>query len=389
MAASCDLSLNSFSARGQNVTCGSRYISPFELITITGKSMSNTISLENTTITLRLNNVELTNPHPFRITHTNLSVAFSGTNRLSSTAFPALECSALSDITFYATTDSALLTVVSGTSTGIGAPSNDVCRRLHFLNGTYDASGFSGISADHVEIEDGVFQVNGTNGPAVAAAHSGSVALTGVISLECYPHSDACIAADSISVANNSINGSTNSSRLFGGRVIPLGSPDLVNWVIRYRRPSARENVTGIPLFHSGPINASKLLFVLQGNDTATEKSIVIGVAEAAGLLVSLPVPGIYEVESQGNSEGYLSPQNSSVSLFWISASDTFYPAVTITKKGIELSSAQTTAVVIGGAVALVLVLLGLLSIWRWSIRTIYALRWEKTLAASGIELYT
>jgi hypothetical protein len=239
-----------------------------------------------------------------------------------------------------------------------------------------------------VEIASGVFRVNGTSGPAIAA--DSLVALSGVIELDCYARDEPCITAESISVANSSIEGSTNSLRLFGGPVAAPGPLDYVDWVMRYHRESLiPENVSGIPLFHSGPIVPSRLVFVREGDDSASERSVVIGPTGVAGLLVSVPAPGIYEVQSQGPSDGYLSPANSSVSLFWVSNGETFYPVVTIAKKGLELSSAQTTGVVIGAAVAVVLLILGLLSIWRWSIRAVYALRWEKRLAASGIEPYT
>jgi hypothetical protein len=179
---------------------------------------------------------------------------------------------------------------------------------------------------------------------------------------------------------------------MFGRSVSASSATESVDWVIRYGVESSPEFVERIPLFHSGPIRGSKLIVTRQGQDSRTAKSVLIGHESVRGLLVSVPESGIYQVElysANGTFQGYIVPDGSALPLVWVGPGDTFYANVRIEGKSRELTSAQQNGILIGGSAAIVLVIFGALAVWRKTIRAFYAFRWRKTLAASGVDLYT
>jgi hypothetical protein len=293
---------------------------------------------------------------------------------------------------------------ISGSGIGSGN-GNSTVSRIVVYNGTFDLRSRDGSAigagwdessrVGNLTIVDGTFRTKGFTGIGSIPEQPGQVnvlRMTGIIDLDCQASGSACIGGKEVIILNNSIDGFTTTGRLFSGTLSPASSVTGVNWIIRYLSETSKELIVGIPLFHSGPITASSLVFTHQNGDEVKPKSVVIGNTAIHGLLVSVSDPGIYEVESysaEGILRGYLVPQGSSVTFVWIGNGDTFYSSVGIVGVGFDLTSSEITLLVIGGSAVVVLLFFGGLAIWRKAIRVAYAFQWRKNLAASGIESYT
>jgi hypothetical protein len=188
------ISNNLLSCKGQNTT-----LSLNEQVRIVGSTSVNSISVRDSSVTIELLLVTIESQLPFTSIHSNVTVVQSGRNELlaSGLSQSGIDCSEFTSYVFLTSSaESSLIASGDGGGSGIGSGINGTCDSLRFINGSYTASGGTGIGSassmvfdnsrvGHIWIESGTFIATGSNGGSGigSGASTGGASHVGGISI--------------------------------------------------------------------------------------------------------------------------------------------------------------------------------------------------------------
>jgi hypothetical protein len=130
-------------------------------------------------------------------------------------------------------------------------------------------------------------------------------------------------------------------------------------------------------------VNLTLVLRAVRPN-SGFARAAEIGSEAIAGLLISAPCAGVYELECRraGQVVGYVSASGSP--LFWIGDGEVVYNSIAVAGKGREFTRNETVWIVAGGSVAVVLLTVAGFSVWRWMIRRMYKDNRLRIASAAG-----
>jgi hypothetical protein len=188
---SCDISASDILVDRGVVSCGATNASSSSFMTVTGTTTTHTLQILNSSLTIRLLTVSITNMNPFMARNSQITIITDGRSDLTSVGpNPAISCAANSSLTFISTQD-GILSTRSGTSSAVIGPGpNQQCQSLSFLNGTYRISSENagaGIGSGNSSIltrlyvRNGHFSVTSNLGPCIGAVSSSQLAEIAII----------------------------------------------------------------------------------------------------------------------------------------------------------------------------------------------------------------
>jgi hypothetical protein len=178
----CDLSTGDLFISLTEITCANLSLPFSSTLTVTGTTSAHQIQIEDfPKFDLSLSNLVILGDLPISITNSTVTITSSGTNYLRSSDSPAVSCAGNSSLTFSAVEDGLLYAIGGSYAPGIGAPTDEVCESLTFINGSYAVNGSRGaaIGAGYNEsrvgeivIEDGVFVIGADLAAGIGSGYS-------------------------------------------------------------------------------------------------------------------------------------------------------------------------------------------------------------------------
>jgi hypothetical protein len=213
-----------------------------------------------------------------------------------------------------------------------------------------------------------------------------NLTLSGSIQLDCAVSGKSCIRAGSVTTRLNTIRGTVDSPTFLNHNLSGDSDFGNIDWVVKYSHTSQPEMISRLPLFHAGRIadvNSTLVLRTVRPN-SGFARAAQIGSRPIAGILISAPRAGVYELEyrKDGHLVGYVSPSESP--LFWIDEGEVVYESVTVHAKGRELTNSQTAGIIVAGSIVVVLFTVAGLSIWRWAIRRMFRTNRMRAVMEAG-----
>jgi hypothetical protein len=172
----CDVALGPVIVSGNTLfECNGTdfFIASPDLI-ITGETSEHGVEIVDSQLHVTLSDADIGSSSPFACISSSVELLLEGDNIVTSSSggVPAIECRALSNITFYTRFDGSLTAVAGPDGAGIGAGRGSHCHSLVFVNGTFTARGNVGAGIGSSSSDSSVNSIIIVGGNISAAASS-------------------------------------------------------------------------------------------------------------------------------------------------------------------------------------------------------------------------
>jgi hypothetical protein len=124
-------------------------------ISLIGSTWNNSVTIRNSNLMVQLSGVSLSGPSPFTAIGSSLTIVVSGSNliRSSAASHGAIECSDWSNLSLQSVPGGFLSVSGGSDSAAIGTSSPGSCDQISIVNGSYAATGATGIGTGLGNVE--------------------------------------------------------------------------------------------------------------------------------------------------------------------------------------------------------------------------------------------
>jgi hypothetical protein len=158
----CNIAVQNVAIAGNNVMCHQIDSDDAEIVRITGSSTTNTVSIDQSTVTIELLNVFIEQNFPVRVSASTISIVSVGASELIGKQSTGIACQDGSNLTFSSSLSGSLSAKGANTYAGIGPSVSGKCGSLSFVNGTYhvqtatssETEGAAGLGCSSMSVLD-------------------------------------------------------------------------------------------------------------------------------------------------------------------------------------------------------------------------------------------